>query len=438
MSSGAEPRPAIAGGYRMDVESTRQFLRSGRARFVTAALATSMVGCGARTELVDQAGAGGATATNTSSRASTGASTDCPLNPPPGPCGTWQPLAPSIVAAPPPSDVALDVPGAVEGPCGAVVAWYTLDTSGTGHTDWSTRAIGWSGAPFESATAHQSLSAATKASAGLSLALGPSGVGALESDETGCRFVALDALGHDQASGIELGTTRRCFGLAPRDEDWSFLLSEPNGLGPGWLDVLDPSSEDQTLSPLASPAERILWDRVVFDDGAFLTTAFSEDSATTVYADWLQGFDANGAALGPPLAVDGFDSAPVWLSRAGNAALAAWSDGGVIVVRPVDRSGAPAGPAIQYPSEEPIYGLSVMPAPDGDVLLVSTHLGADNQLRVRVRALAPDGSARGAPTEVGAPPSAERIFGAVSPSGERAILFWRVEDGVQATPLTCD
>ncbi len=361
-------------------------------------------------------------------------STAC-LKPPPqtSPCRIWEPGAAQVIASPPPPNAAIYLAGVLPTECGALTAWYENDDPAhKGTISWSTRVVGFDGAATAPPVPHPGLSATTNAAASLSLAMGSSGIGALEDDETGCHFLELDRGGHDQGAPIALGAPG-CIAIAAVGSRWSFLRAGVGGVTPATLDLLDPGTGHETLTVLGVPSGQVLWDRLVFDDGSFLVDTFREEAK---YTDWLEPFAPDGAAAGPQIPVAGFDSAPVWLASAGSGAVAAWTWGALHVL-PVDRHGAPAGLERAVVTGQTIYGMVVLPAPDGDVLLAWMSLEAGSHFSTYVQALAPDGTARGPATQLETNVDNSRIYGAVAPDGTRALLARQRQDGIVALPLSC-
>jgi hypothetical protein len=323
----------------------------------------------------------------------------------------------------------MEVGDVIPSGCGALAAWSTR-TLATNALECSTRLVGFDGSALGSPIAHPSLGSITEASASISLATNGSGFGALEVDETGSRFLAMDPEGHEQGAAISLGADN-CMSLEALDGAWSFLRGAPSLSTPGALDVLDPATGKETTTPLAIPAGQALWERLRFDDGSFLIDSFREDS-TGADTTWLAPFAKDGAAIGPQLVVPDVHTAPVWLVVTKDGALAAWWSGSFFAL-PIDRFGAPTGPLQTVVADKDIYELVVLPVPDGDVLAAWTELEPSNDFATYVVALAPDGTPRGPATLVASPAGEARLRGVVEPNGARALLV----TGMSALPLTC-
>ena len=379
------------------------------------ALACLLVACGARTELggahhdVD-AGAGTCSA---------------PPAAPPRPCSAWQAGSPQTLE---PSGAG-SVAGAIAGECGVLVTWYTATFTSIA---WTTRLVDFNGAPLAAPKAHPSLAAQTSASAVISLAYDGSRIGALEDDETGCHFLTMGSDGSEVGAPLALGTSP-CLALASQGGRWTFLR-DTNAETPVSLVTLQGSSTSESM--LSTPGPQVIWDRLVFPDGSFLLDTFFED-ASGQYTNWLGPFDASGAALGPQIPVAGYDSAPVQLVRAGNAAMAAWWWSSIRTL-PVDELGHATGPAQTVSTDSPVYEMSLFAAPDGDVLVTWILLEPNGDMSLHARALATDGTPRGPATLLAPQVSSAVVRGAIESTGARALLAVTARDGsIEALPLTC-
>ncbi len=358
-----------------------------------------------------------------------------PARPPVAHCTAWVAGTPLTIAPPPPSNGGLQLGGAAAVTCGALVAWYTVTPEPSGALTWSTRLVGFDGAPLAQAVTHPALGSATDTSAAISLAVGGARVGALVSDAVGCKFGTLDMEGHDTAGALPLGTGR-CFGLAARGSGWSFLRAAgTDSTPPLQLAELD-SAGHELDETLAAAVDQTAWERLTFGDGSFLLDTFREDLSTSTDTNWLTPYDAAGDALGPRVAVDGFDSAPVWLVAAGQSALAFWS-WDALYARPVGREGVATGASKNVSGKATIYELRAAALPDGDVLMVWKALEAASRFGLYAVSLAPDGTPRGTPTRVAGQLESSFVEISVEPTGARAVLISDEVGGLQALPITC-
>jgi hypothetical protein len=354
--------------------------------------------------------------------------------PPPGPCSSWQVAgAAQIVSAPSSAGSAIGLSDVVATGCGALVAWYTLSGPNAETLSWSTRSVGFDGAPRAPIEAHPSLTLQTTSSGSMSLATNGASVAGLEVDSSGCRFFALDANGAD-VGAIAPQASSACGALAAESDGFSYLSASAQGETPVALARVDAQGAPRDTTPLMVPSARALWDRYVFDDGTFLLDTFSEDATTGVYTDWLQHFDSRGNPLARESVV-GANTAPVWVTATATGALAGWEWTSVNLV-PVTRDGAPSGP-LQGPGRMgPLYGMTLASAPNGDAMLLSLVLDGTSDFDLYAQAVAADGTARGPATLIRTSQEQGRIYAIVAPAGDRALLV--LEDGgVRTLPLMC-
>lgn len=381
-----------------------------------------LVACGARTDL------GGA---KIGSDSGPGA---CVPPPPTAHCTGWSPNVVGIVAPPPAPNEPGEIDAMLRTGCDALVAWVMWDAAGAAPSVWRTLAIDFGGHGVADPIVHPGLAAQVSGSPVLSLAQNGSRVGALESDETGCRFVALDLLGDEIASVAPVGSPG-CGALAPAGGGFSFVLTTGDGLTPATLTALDASGSPGATTTLGLPAGQVFWDRLAFDDQSFLVYTFLEDVSTANDTDWLAPFDASGSALGPQQTMSAIVTAPVTLVPTKTGALGAWtwSAGNV---RPLDRHGVPTGPDVNVTGSATVYGTLLLPTPDGDVLYVWSQLDGSS-FSLHAIALAPDGTPRGPATLLDDDVEDARLFGAVESSGDRALLVRMTSKGVESRTLDC-
>jgi hypothetical protein len=353
---------------------------------------------------------------------------------PPGPCTSWQVAgADQLVSASSGVGDAIGLGDVVSTECGVLVAWYTLSAPNAETLSWSTRSIGFDGAPRAPVEAHPSLTLHTTTSGAISLATNGARGAALEEDSSGCHFLALDA------DGADVGATApqaafACSALAAESDGFSYLIPSAQGETPVALARVDAQGALRDTTPLTVASNRALWDRYVFDDGTFLLDTFDEDPTTGVYTDWLQSFDARGHSLAPGVAVTA-NTAPVWVAATAAGALAGWESTAVALV-PVTRNGEAFGPVQTQPATGPLYGMTLASVPNGDAMLLSLVLDAGDQFDLYAQAVAPDGSARSAATLIRTSQEQSRVYAVVAPAGDRALLVFE-DGGVRTLPLTC-
>jgi hypothetical protein len=179
-----------------------------------------------------------------------------------------------------------------------------------------------------------------------------------------------------------------------------------------------------------------VWERSAFDDESFLLSAFEEDVRTVVYTDWLEHFDRSGRLLEKAVVVDGFDSAPVRLIATAGGALTAFIRDGLFV-QAVDRDGRATAPRQSLAAGGPVYQLTLVPAPGGDVLVTWLELTRDSTFAVRFQVVGPDGAPRGPAGEAPGAYENGALAGVVEGGGSRAVLLASRSDGLATIPLTC-
>ncbi len=416
VSLGAAATPDTRGGYT---------LREMRRADVLFLLAGSVTACGARTplEVPSSIADGGAP----------DASAACVETSPAPPCTSWQVAgADQLVSASSGIGDAIGLGDVVSAGCGALVAWYTLSAPNAETLSWSTRSVGFDGAPRAPIEAHPSLTLHTTSSGAISLATNGARAAGLEEDSSGCHFLALDADGAD-VGAMAPQATSACSALAAESDGFSYLSPSAQGETPVALARIDAQGVLRATTPLMVPPNRALWDRYVFDDGTFLLDTFAED-ANGVYTDWLQRFDARGNPLAPESVV-GANTAPVWVAATAMGALAGWEWSTVSLV-PVTRDGAPSGPVQTEPATGALYGMTLASVPNGDAMLLSLVLDGASEFDLYAQAVAPDGSARGTATLIRTSQEQSRIYAIVAPAGDRALLVFE-DGGVRTLPLTC-
>jgi hypothetical protein len=353
---------------------------------------------------------------------------------PAGPCSGWRADgAEQVVSATPTIDSAIGLGDAVAAGCGVLTAWYTLTPPNAQTLSWSTRSVGFDGAPRAPIEAHPSLTLQTTGSGAFSLATNGANVAGLEVDSSGCRFLALDT------DGAEVGpiTPQKdvgCGAIAAEGDGFSYLSPSGGGGTPVTLNRVDAHGVLRSSRMLPIGPGRALWGRYVYDDGTFLLNTFAEDPMTTVYTDWLQRFGAGGDIVGGEVIV-GANTAPVWLAATSTGVLAGWEWSAVNLV-PLDRNGTRTGPPQAHMTTGALYGMTIVPVPNGDALLLWLVLDADNGFSLFAQAVAPDGTARAPATLIRKSKDQSRVYAVVAPEGDRALLVLQ-DGGVRTVPIAC-
>jgi hypothetical protein len=326
--------------------------------------------------------------------------------------------------------------------CGVLIAWTrsTYFSENNQTLTWYTLVASYDGTAPGSAIHHNALDVQSKVSGGIEVAAGAGGAGALVVDEFGGRFLPLDANGADRGP-VQTLADGFGYSLAGGPTSFSYLVATGGqGDTPTRLVTIDPTGAPLSSRDLGDPGGRALWSRVVRSDGSFLLDTFFEDSVTTVYTDWLQGYDAQGNALAPPVAT-GANTAPVLLAATEKGALSSWWFSAPTFV-PVDSTGAATGPAQTAQFTQAPYGQDVASMPNGDVLVAL--LGEDQSTTpspwtIAVQERAPDGSARGDLSPFTGPPDqfqpGDVAIVAAPDSGHALIVY--VNQGIHTQPIEC-
>jgi hypothetical protein len=305
--------------------------------------------------------------------------------------------------------------------------------------DWYTLLATFDGAAAGPTRRHPSLSEVSSASVTFELAAGAGGAAALAVDQNGCRFLPLDETGADRGPPATLGEFD-CVSLAGTATSFSLLYAQA-ATTPTTLLTVDGNGAPLSSRALGDAPMRVLWGRLVRTDGTFLLNTFAEDSATTIYTDWLQGFDSQGNALSSSVATAA-NIAPVLLAETQLGALAAWSFADV-AFEPVDGTGAPLGPPQSTHVSQSMYGEALASMANGDVLATLLVLDSpSNVWTILVQERAPDGTARGGFSSFSGPPDSfqpDTVKVLVAPDGEHALLVYTDEatPGIHTLPIAC-
>ena len=103
---------------------------------------------------------------------------------------------------------------------------------------------------------------------------------------------------------------------------------------------------------------------------------------------------------------------------------------------PTDRDGAATGALHTIAVGGSLYGMTVVPVPNGDAMLLWLELAASNGFTLFAQAIAPDGTPRAPATLIRKSSDQSRIYAVVDPRGDRALLVFQ-DGGVRTLPLEC-
>jgi hypothetical protein len=324
--------------------------------------------------------------------------------------------------------------------CEVLIGWVSENAGAMNNQlDWYTLLATFDGAAAGPARQHPALSDMTIASANIELAAGAGGAAALAVDQNGCRFLPLDETGADRGPPVMLGQFG-CVSLAGTAASFSLLYAQ-GATTPTTLLTVDGSGATLSSRPLADPPMRALWGRLVRSDGTFLLNTFAEDATSVTYTDWLEGFDSQGNALSSSIATVA-NIAPVLLAETQRGALASWSFAD-LEFQPVDGTGTALGPTQSTHVSQSIYGETLAPMANGDVLATVLVLDSpSNVWTILVQERAPDGTSRGGFSAFSGPPDGfqpDTVQVIVAPDGEHALLVYNDETtpGIHTLPIAC-
>ena len=411
----------------------------GRPLFVSLRVGSVLVlgfaiACGARTPLGADQGSASADGGIVDGAVGLSCTPDASATPR-APCTSWKLVGADQVIAPPPgTGAALGLSTPIVSGCGVVTGWYTSTGRDPPFTvTWSTRSIAFDGTPGTDVFSHPALTTQTMYATVMSLAANGASAAGLIADAMGCRFVPLDANGGDAGQVVVLGTLG-CGAIAADGDGFSYLTPSAQSATPATLNRVNARGAARSSTALAMPAGRALWDRLVLDDGSFLVNSFREDTATGNYTDWLQHFDAQGAALASENVVINANTAPVLLAPSATGLLAAWDRSAVNVVS-LDRDGRENGLVQLVSTTAALYGTLLVPVSGGDVLLLWWQDGT-GRYDLFAQAMSPSGLPRGPATMLKSQSAAARFYAVADPRGDRAVLVF-ADDGVRAAELAC-
>lgn len=414
---------------RSDVLGTR-LREAGRPRGAPVVALVALAALGAGCHLAHERTGPGGDASVSSPEAST-----CP-SPTGGGCRAWE-LAgdPIDLVTLGPGDIDVVFGSAIARPCGVLAGWSISHTeSASVDVRYETRLADWSGAPTAAIEEHRGPGAMAGS---LLLAAGPGGVGALLGNPR-CEFRLFDEAGRELGVVGSETASATCVGLAATPTGYSWL----EDLG-GVLSFDSADVHGSIFVGLVTHEGRSLAGRAMLDDGSFLVSSFAEDLATARYRSWLERFHPEDISAPGPAFEIGENAVSLLVSPNAAGALAAWmtaQPGGLpLRVQPVDRDGRPFGTARDVEASGALYGHALTTTPDGDALYawLEWHSGAASEWLLRVQALAPDGTPRGAATTVPVPAGARPHAVLVEPTGGRALAMLETDDAISALPLRC-
>ncbi len=331
---------------------------------------------------------------------------------------------------------------------GVLATWFTL-TGDDESATWVTRRLGFDGMPLGPARDHLAFSTDggtytnVMSLAGSGCAFG----GVVDYPLNGCRFLPLDGDGRETGAVVS-PTADVCFDLGASASGGFSMLTGATGVNSPvqllTVDALGQPGATATLLPSMIPG---LSPRLVLRDGTFLLSTFLEVDSGALAID-MRHFAADGTLLAGPFPISDTAYSIVYMAETASGVLASWqgaaNDEETVFTAALDHDGkllAPPAPVVAS-EHDALYGFALAGTPGGDALVAWQSLVNGSMFDLRIQALAPDGTPRGAPTNVGTYDSLGTIRPVVSADGARAVLLFTgeeesVPDGMRAVPLFC-
>jgi hypothetical protein len=334
---------------------------------------------------------------------------------------------------------------------GVLATWFALTGENESAT-WVTQRLGFDGVPLGPARDHLAFSTDggiyvdVMSLAGNGCAFG----GVVDDEANGCRFLPLDGDGRETGPAVSR-TADVCWDLgAAADGAFSMLTASSSSTGNAPVQLLTVSASGQsgaTAVLLPDITSAGLSPRLVLRDGSFLLSTFVEVDSGALATD-MRHFAADGTLLAGPFPISDTVYSVLYMAETTNGVLAAWqgdaNEKETVFTAALDHDGkllAPPAPVVASENDA-LYGFALASTPGGDGLVAWQSLVNGSMFNLQVQALAPDGTPRGAPTNIGTYDALGTIRPVVSADGTRAVLLFTGEepnttDGMRAVPLFC-
>ncbi len=331
---------------------------------------------------------------------------------------------------------------------GVLATWFTL----TGENDsatWVTRRLGFDGVPLGPARNHLGFSTDGGVYTNV-MSLAGNGcafAGVVDDPESGCRFLPLDGDGAETGP-VVVPSPDVCWDLgASGAGGFSMLTGAPSMTSSVQLLTVNSTGKPGGTATLLPDMSAGLSPRLVLRDGSFLLSTFGEVDSGALAID-MRHFAADGTLLAGPFPISDTAYSIVYMAETSTGVLAAWqgdaNEKETVFTASLDHDGKLlAMPAPVVASEnDALYGFALAATPGGDAIVAWQSLVNGSMFNLQVQALAPDGTPRGAPTNIGTYDSLGTIRPVVSADGGRAVLLFTAEepnvtDGMRAVPLFC-
>lgn len=409
--------------------------RSLRSLLLLPPLVAALAGCGARSDLLDEAG-------------SSGGGTGAPL------CPAWSATSAPVQISSIPS--IMEAQTVLATPSGVLVAYADSQFPPVDPT-WHARLVGYGdGSLGAEETVFQHDTSALDWTR-LFFAQGPAGTAATASDQAqGMLFVQTDDDGAPLGSPVHVASDQGHY-LSATSTGYSLLESPWDASGglvpPVSLTTLDDAGAIASTVVLLDAATPLVdFERQPLADGDFMLLWDDESACGECDATRGQRFSESGAPLAPVALL-----LPLGPSESGQWVAATTSDrlmmvwtggeGGTteLMAQPFDENGSPVGPAqtfAQPGTQEGEISLAIAAAPGGDFVVAWITGSNFTEGTLAVQAVGPDGKAEGPATTLGtiSPGPEETLL--VAASSEGAMVVYEGDVGnfgieVFAVPLTC-
>jgi hypothetical protein len=418
-------------------------------------VALSFVACGARTGLLVPTGSGPESEAGADAEPSEDASVGPICAPsldagPPATCASWSAGTEVTVTPGGTLEQMAYFTSVVPSGDGVLATWFTL--TGAGAATWVTERLGFDGMPLGPARDHLAFSTDggiytdVMSLAGNGCAFG----GVVDDALNGCRFLPLAGDGSETGPAVS-PTSDVCWDLgAAAGGAFSMLTASGSSNGNAPVQLLTVSASGQssaTATLLPDITSAGLSPRLVLRDGSFLLSTFAEVDSGALATD-MRHFAADGTLLAGPFPISDTVYSVLYMAETANGVLAAWQGDAnemeSVIVAALDHDGkllAPPAPVVASENDA-LYGFAIGATPGGDALVAWQALVNGSMFDLQVQALAPDGTPRGAPTDIGIYEALGTIRPVLSADGTKAVLLFSGEqgnepDGMRAVPLNC-
>jgi hypothetical protein len=420
-------------------------------RAAVVAVSAPLVACGARTGLLVPTGISPESDAGSIEDASVGPICSPSLDAgPPATCSSWSAGSEVTVSPGGTIEQMAYFTSVVPSGDGVLATWFTL--TGEASATWVTQRLGFDGVPLGPARNHLSFSTDGGVFTDV-MSLAGNGcafAGVVDDPQNGCRFLPLDGDGSETGPVVSptAPTSHACWDLgASTAGGFSMLTATGSETSPVQLLSVDATGKAGASATLLPDMSVGLSPRLVLRDGSFLLSTFAEVDSGALATD-MRHFAADGTLLAGPFQISDTAYSIVYMAETASGVLAAWQGDAnemeSVIVAALDHDGkllAPPAPVVASENDA-LYGFAIGATPGGDAIVAWQALVNGSMFNLQVQALAPDGTPRGGPTNIGTYDALGTIRPVVSADGTKAVLLFSgeqgsVPDGMRAVPLFC-